>query len=96
MKAINFVLQSTSNNSVIVQEDLLPKFYNYLHYHKEYQITLILKGEGNVIVGNYNQLFKAGDIYFIGPNLKFSVSGMLCLTKPVDNDLNSLIFFSQY
>ena len=68
MKAINFVLQSTSNNSIIVQEDLLPKFYNYLHYHKEYQITLILKGEGNVIVGNYNQLFKAGDIYFIGPN----------------------------
>ncbi|MCZ4245091.1 AraC family transcriptional regulator [Pedobacter punctiformis] len=68
MKAINFVLQSASDNSIIVQEDLLPKFYNYLHYHKEYQITLIIKGEGNVIVGNYNQSFKAGDIYFIGPN----------------------------
>lgn len=68
MKAINFLLQSTSNNSIVVQEDVLPKFYNYLHYHKEYQITLILKGEGNVIVGNYNQTFRAGDIYFIGQN----------------------------
>lgn len=68
MKAINFILQSATDNSIIVQEDLLPKFYNYLHYHKEYQITLIIKGEGNVIVGNYNQSFKAGDIYFIGPN----------------------------
>ena len=68
MKAINFVLQSTTDHSIIVQEDLLPKFYNYLHYHKEYQITLILKGEGNVILGNYSQSFKAGDIYFIGAN----------------------------
>lgn len=68
MKAINFILQSASDNSIIVQEDLLPNFYSYLHFHKEFQITLIIKGEGDFIIGNYNQSFKSGDVYLIGPN----------------------------
>ncbi|MFD2248401.1 AraC family transcriptional regulator [Pontibacter ruber] len=46
----------------------MPFFYNYFHRHKETQVTLILKGEGTLIVGNYTQPFKAGDIYVIGAN----------------------------
>ena len=66
MKVIQFTIPKTADNSVIVQEENLPWFYNYLHRHKEIQIALIIKGEGMLIVGNYMQRFKAGDIYIIG------------------------------
>ncbi|MEJ7736404.1 MAG: AraC family transcriptional regulator [Chitinophagaceae bacterium] len=66
MKVIQFTIPKTSDHSVIVQEDRLPFFYNYLHRHKEIQIALILKGEGTLVVGNYMQRFKSGDIYIIG------------------------------
>jgi AraC-like DNA-binding protein len=66
MKVIQFTVPKTSDNSVIVQEDKLPFFYNYLHRHKEIQIALIIKGEGTLVVGNYMQRFKAEDIYVIG------------------------------
>lgn len=66
MKVIRFTVPKTLDNSVIVQEDNLPFFYNYFHKHKEIQIALIIKGEGTLVIGNYMQRFKAGDIYVIG------------------------------
>ncbi|MDX5481141.1 MAG: AraC family transcriptional regulator [Hymenobacteraceae bacterium] len=68
MKVIQFTVPVTLNDSVVVQEDIQPYFYNYLHRHKELQLTLILKGEGTLIVGNYTQRFSEGDIYVIGAN----------------------------
>lgn len=68
MKIIQFTAPVSKDNSIVIQEDSLPFFYNYLHRHKEIQLTLILKGEGTLIAGNYTQPFEAGDIYFIGAN----------------------------
>jgi AraC-like DNA-binding protein len=68
MKVIQFTIPVARVNSVVVQEDILPYFYNHLHRHNETQITWILKGEGTLIVGNYMQPFKAGDIYVLGAN----------------------------
>lgn len=68
MKVIQFTVPVANQGSVVVQEDILPYFYNFLHRHVESQITYILKGKGTLIVGNYSQPFKAGDIYIIGPN----------------------------
>ncbi|MDQ2863388.1 MAG: AraC family transcriptional regulator [Bacteroidota bacterium] len=68
MKVVQFTVPKTSGNSLIVQEDKLPFFYNYLHRHKEIQIALIIKGEGTLVVGNYMQRFQAGDIYITGAN----------------------------
>lgn len=53
---------------IVVQEDILPYFYNYMHRHNELQITLIVKGEGTLVAGNYIQPCKPGDIFFIGAN----------------------------
>ena len=53
---------------IVVQEDILPNFYNYMHRHNEFQITLIIKGDGILIAGNDNQPCKPGDIFFIGAN----------------------------
>jgi AraC-like DNA-binding protein len=68
MKVVQFTIPVAKENSVIVQEDKQAYFYNHLHRHNETQITWIVKGEGTLIIGNYMQTFKAGDIYIIGAN----------------------------
>lgn len=68
MKIIQFTIPVAEENSIIVQEDKLPYFYNHLHRHNETQITWIIKGEGTLIAGSCMQRFKSGDIYIIGAN----------------------------
>lgn len=68
MRVIQFTIPVARENSVIVQEDIMPYFYNHLHRHNETQITWIVKGEGTLIAGNYMQPFKPGDIYILGAN----------------------------
>lgn len=68
MKVLHFTVPIVDEGSVVVQEDILPYFYNYFHRHIELQVTLILKGEGTLIAGNYTQPFKAGEVYILGPN----------------------------
>ena len=67
MKIVEFAVP-VSNDSIIAEEDLLPYFYNYFHRHDEMQITLIIKGEGTLIIDNYTQRFAEGDIYMISAN----------------------------
>ncbi len=68
MKVIQFTIPVAKEHAVIVQEDIIPHFYNHLHRHNETQITWIIKGEGTLIAGNYMQPFKPGDIYILGAN----------------------------
>ncbi len=69
MKVIPFTIPVAKENSVIVQEDIMPYFYSHLHRHNEIQITWVISGEGTLIIGNYMQPFKEGDMYVIGANL---------------------------
>lgn len=68
MKVLEFTIPVARENSVIIQEDFMTHFYNHLHRHNETQITLVLKGEGTLIVADSMQHFKPGDIYIIGAN----------------------------
>lgn len=65
MKVLQFTVPIVNEYSITVEEDILPYFYSHLHSHKETQITLIIKGEGTLITGNYTQTFKAGEVYFV-------------------------------
>ena len=69
MKILPFKIPKTTKESFHLQVDNEMYFYDYLHQHPEVQITLIYKGEGKIIVGDYINHFKPNDIYFIGPNL---------------------------
>lgn len=94
MKVLQFTVPVTNDNSVIVQEDKLPWFYNHLHRHKEIQITLILKGEGTLIVGNNMQKFKPGNIYISGANQPHIFkSDPICFHKKRKNKVHSITVF---
>ncbi|SHI98685.1 AraC family transcriptional regulator [Pseudozobellia thermophila] len=46
-----------------------PIFDPHWHFHSEYQIFLVLKGNGTRFIGDSVKPFKVGDITFTGPNL---------------------------
>jgi AraC-like DNA-binding protein len=46
-----------------------PSFNVFWHYHPEYQLTLVRRGEGKRFVGDDVARFKAGDLVLTGPNL---------------------------
>jgi AraC-like DNA-binding protein len=68
MRVIQFTIPVAKENSIVVQEDKIPHFYNHLHRHNETQVTWVMHGEGTLIAGNYMHPFKPGDIYIMGAN----------------------------
>jgi len=66
MKIISFNVPKTTKEVVRVQVDKLPYFYDKLHEHPEIQITLIIKGEGTLIAGDYIGRFKSNDLFILG------------------------------
>ncbi|MDR3697650.1 AraC family transcriptional regulator [Mucilaginibacter sp.] len=69
MKVLPFTIPVPHDRTIIVQEEVLPHFYTFLHRHAEVQITWIQKGEGTLLAGNSMHAFKDGEIYLIGANL---------------------------
>ena len=68
MKAILFKIPKNDEGSIKLEEDKEPYFYGFLHYHPEIQITLILKGEGEFIIGGKRGRFKPWNLFIIGQN----------------------------
>lgn len=94
MKVVQFTIPVTGEHSVIVQEDVLPHFYDHLHRHHETQITWIRQGEGTLLAGDYMQRFKSGDIYIIGANQPHLFkSDPIYFDKRRKKQVNSLTLF---
>jgi AraC-like DNA-binding protein len=53
----------------VIKELIAPFFDVNWHFHSEYQLFVVLKGEGTRFIGNHIQSFQAGDMVFTGPNL---------------------------
>ena len=68
MKVVQFTIPVSRENTIVVQEDILPHYYNHLHRHREVQIEWVVEGSGILIAGNYMQRFEAGEVYIIGAN----------------------------
>ncbi|TMM28725.1 helix-turn-helix transcriptional regulator [Polaribacter aestuariivivens] len=69
MKILPFQIPKPKNDALVFQENIEFAFYNKLHQHKEIQISLIVKGEGTLIVGDTINNYKAGNIIILGSNL---------------------------
>ncbi len=69
MKPIYFQIPKTSGETVRVQYDQQPHFYDNLHFHPEVQIMLICESSGTRFIGDSIGSFGPGDLLLLGPNL---------------------------
>lgn len=69
MKPLLFRNLIGANESFHIQEDQLTNFYDFLHYHPELQLTLILKSNGTAVIGDNIVPFQEGDLFLLGPGL---------------------------
>ncbi|MCD2257839.1 AraC family transcriptional regulator [Psychroserpens luteolus] len=69
MKVLPFKIPKPDFDALIFQEDKGHLFYDKLHQHEEIQISLIIEGEGTLIVGDTINYYKTGDVLVIGSHI---------------------------
>ncbi|MBW4889497.1 AraC family transcriptional regulator [Mucilaginibacter sp. HMF5004] len=62
-------LPVNSEYSFSISHEVVPYFYNQLHYHPEIELTLIIRGTGARFIGDNVDTFKKDDLILIGSNL---------------------------
>jgi AraC-like DNA-binding protein/quercetin dioxygenase-like cupin family protein len=88
MKVLPFRIPKPLNQNLIVQVDKAKMFYNQLHQHEELQLSLILKGQGKLIVGDSIHHFTAHDFFVIGSNCPH-----LFQSEKTDKDVKMISLF---
>lgn len=66
MKVLPFQIPKPENSALIFQVDEAQVFYGHLHEHEEIQISIVLSGEGDLVVGDTINHFKPNDVFVIG------------------------------
>jgi AraC-like DNA-binding protein len=69
MKVLPFTIPKPKRDALILQEDKQPSFYEFLHQHEEFQISLIVHGQGTLIVGDGVGFYNTGDVIVLAGNL---------------------------
>ncbi len=68
-KVISFQIPKSENTFIQYQEDRGKHFYNNLHLHPQAQLTLIVEGRGQLLVGDYVGRFEQGDMYLLAESI---------------------------
>jgi AraC-like DNA-binding protein/quercetin dioxygenase-like cupin family protein len=68
VKVKPFQILKPLDENLIVQVDRLKGFYNHLHQHSEIQLSLVVQGNGKLLIGDSIHPFNPGDFFAIGPN----------------------------
>lgn len=62
-------ISTSEDASFAIKEFCQPHFTNTFHYHRGYEVTLIVKSSGQVYVGNKVVNYNEGQIFMFGPGL---------------------------
>ena len=92
-KPIPFKIQKSKNHALLVQVDEGTYFYDRLHYHPEFQITAIVKGEGLFYAGNTMSTFIPMDVFMIGANIPHLLKNSI---NPQQNIKGISLFFDNF
>ncbi len=68
MKVRPFQILKPLDENLIVQVDKSQGFYNHLHQHSEIQLSLIVHGNGKLLIGDSIHPLNDGDFFAIGSN----------------------------
>lgn len=68
-KVISFQIPKSQKEFVRYQEDRGNHFYDKLHQHPQWQLTIIEAGKGQFLSGDYVGRFQSGDIFLVGENI---------------------------
>ena len=69
MTALFEKITINEQNSLLVRQFQMPYFDVPWHYHPEYELTYIVRGDGRRFVGDHVESFTAGDLILIGPDM---------------------------
>ncbi|RYG05439.1 MAG: AraC family transcriptional regulator, partial [Chitinophagaceae bacterium] len=69
MKVLPFTIPPSQDKTILIEEQVMPHFYPYLHRHSEMQLTLIVKGSGTLLVGSVMHAFRENEVYMIGADV---------------------------
>ena len=69
MKVLPFKIPKPEQDAIAFQIDQDENFYDKLHQHEEIQLSLIVEGEGTLIVGDTINNYSPGEILVIGSHL---------------------------
>ncbi len=69
MKVLPFKIPKPEADGLVFQVDKEDAFYDKLHQHEEIQLSLIVEGEGTLVVGDTINYYSKGDILIIGSNI---------------------------
>ncbi|MDH7448017.1 AraC family transcriptional regulator [Aquimarina sp. 2201CG14-23] len=69
MKVLPFKIPKSTTDTLIVQEDKEIVLYDKFHQHEEIQVSIIISGEGSLIVGDTITDYKPDDILVFGSNV---------------------------
>ncbi|MFB9054797.1 AraC family transcriptional regulator [Formosa undariae] len=85
MNAHQYNIPMAQFGTPIVEKWVMDSFYEPMHFHSEFQITLIKKGRGSLFVGNKVVPYKEGDLFLFGKNLPHAL-------KPTMDSAESSVF----
>lgn len=69
MKIFPFKIPKPEQDALVYEIDHDPAFYDKLHQHEEIQVSLIVEGEGTLIVGDSVNYYSKNDVLIIGSNI---------------------------
>jgi AraC-like DNA-binding protein/mannose-6-phosphate isomerase-like protein (cupin superfamily) len=68
-KALIEVIESGITNSFLIREFKPRVFESPFHFHPEFELALVISGNGSRLVGNHIEDFTAGDLVLVGCNV---------------------------